>query len=49
MPFRLSDLSEFHKKVLLAAGAILLGLAVIEAGLWMSGVSFDRREPPAWL
>jgi len=49
MPFRLSDLSEFHKKVLLAAVAILLGLAVIEAGLWMSGMSFDRREPPAWL
>jgi hypothetical protein len=49
MPSRLPKFSEFHKNALLVGIAIVLGLAIFEIGLWMSGMSFDRREPPEWL
>jgi len=49
MPFRLPALSEFHKKALLTGVVIMLGLVVFEVALRMSGMSFDRREPPGWL
>jgi hypothetical protein len=49
MLFKAPALSEFLKKALLTAGAIVLGLGLVEAGLQVSGMRFDRREPPAWL
>ena len=49
MRFRLPALSEFSKKVLLTGVATMLGLGILEVDLRMSGMSFDRREPPTWL
>ena len=47
--FRLPALAGLFEKVLLTGGAILLGLGLAEVGLRMSGMTLDRREPPAWL
>ena len=49
MPFRLPKISEFGKNALLVGAVTVLGLVVLEVDLRMSGTSFDRREPPAWL
>jgi hypothetical protein len=49
MPFRLPKVSEFGKNALLVGAVTVLGLVVLEVDLRMSGTSFDRREPPAWL
>ena len=37
------------ENALLAGVVIVVGLAVLEMGLRMTSMSFDRREPPGWL
>jgi hypothetical protein len=49
MPSGLHKFSELHKGLLLTGGAITLCLAILEVDLRWSGMTFDRREPPAWL
>ena len=49
MPFRLPKVSAFLENALLAGVVIVVGLAVLEFGLRMTSMSFDRREPPGWL
>jgi hypothetical protein len=49
MSSRLPALPGLFEKLLLSVGAIVVALGVLEVGLRMSGMRFDRREPPAWL
>jgi hypothetical protein len=49
MRLKFATFSGFFEKMLLTGGVIVVGLGVLEAGLRMSGMSFDRREPPPWL